>query len=59
MATHTAVNLQAKLACFEGHWAPRVVAEMNDYQFKLAKLHGEFVWHNHQRTDETFAPSAL
>ncbi len=35
-------------------WSPRVVAEMNDYQFKLVKLEGEFVWHDHRDTDETF-----
>jgi len=39
---------------FHDHWKPRVVAEMNDYQFKLAKIKGEFVWHNHPDTDETF-----
>jgi hypothetical protein len=36
------------------HWQPRVVAEMNDYQFKLAKLQGEFIWHCHDETDEVF-----
>lgn len=50
----TAINLQAKLTCFEDQWAPKVIAEMNDYQFKLVKLQGEFVWHNHQDSDETF-----
>ena len=39
----TAINLQAKLSGFSEHWSPRVVAEMNDYQFKLAKLQGAFV----------------
>lgn len=48
------VNLGEKLALFSEHWSPRVVAEMNDYQFKLAKLKGEFVWHSHEETDETF-----
>lgn len=50
----TAINLKDKLACFSDHWSPRVVAEMNDYQFKLAKIHGEFVWHAHEETDEVF-----
>lgn len=54
MTSHTAINLQQKLASFEDRWAPKLVAEMNDYQFKLVKLLGEFVWHNHQDTDETF-----
>ena len=48
------VNLKEKLAKFSDHWAPRVIAEMNDYQFKLVKLKGEFVWHTHEQTDETF-----
>ena len=48
------VNLADKLARFSEHWSPRVVAELNDYQFKLAKLEGEFVWHAHDDTDEAF-----
>jgi len=50
----SAINLKDKLARFSEHWSPRVVAEMNDYQFKLAKLEGEFVWHAHADTDEVF-----
>lgn len=49
-----AINLQEKLAMFSEHWSPRVIAEMNDYQFKLAKVLGEFVWHSHADTDEVF-----
>lgn len=49
-----AINLAEKLTLFSEHWSPRVVAEMNDYQFKLAKLEGEFIWHNHEDTDEVF-----
>ena len=49
-----AINLAEKLSLFNEHWSPRVVAEMNDYQFKLAKLEGAFVWHNHEDTDEVF-----
>ena len=48
------VNFADKLALFSGHWSPRVVAEMNDYQFKLVKIAGDFVWHAHPDTDETF-----
>ena len=51
---YSAINLPDKLAQFSDHWAPRVIAEMNDYQFKLAKIQGEFVWHDHPDTDETF-----
>ena len=50
----TAINLQQKLGLFHEHWQPKVIAEMNDYQFKLVKLQGEFVWHHHVETDETF-----
>jgi mannose-6-phosphate isomerase-like protein (cupin superfamily) len=48
------VNLAEKLAKFQDHWAPRVIAQMNDYQFKLVKFQGEFVWHSHTSTDEVF-----
>jgi len=49
-----AINLAQKFVKFSEHWSPRVVAEMNDYQFKLVKLQGEFVWHEHTDTDEVF-----
>ena len=52
--SHQAINLRQKLALIDDHWQPRVVAEMNDYQFKVVKLKGDFVWHDHQDTDETF-----
>lgn len=48
------VNLAAKLALFNEHWSPKVVASMNDYQFKVVKLQGEFTWHDHKDTDEFF-----
>lgn len=48
------INLQDKLGRFDDLWAPRVVAELNDYQFKLVKLDGEFIWHYHKDTDEAF-----
>jgi mannose-6-phosphate isomerase-like protein (cupin superfamily) len=49
-----AINLRQKLKLVSDHWQPRVIAELNDYQFKLAKLSGEFVWHRHNDTDEAF-----
>lgn len=52
--SRSAINLQEKLARFTEHWSPKVVAEMNDYQFKLVKIQGEFVWHSHADTDEVF-----
>lgn len=51
---YKAISIQQKFGLFEEHWTPKVVAEMNDYQFKIVKLQGDFVWHNHEDTDETF-----
>ncbi len=48
------VNFASKFAMLQEQWAPRVVAEMNDYQFKIVKLEGDFVWHDHKDTDEAF-----
>ncbi len=48
------INFKNKYSKFKNHWSPRIIAEMNDYQFKLAKIKGEFVWHDHKDTDETF-----
>ena len=48
------VNLAQKLALFSEHWSPRIVADVNDCQVKLAKFQGEFVWHRHEREDELF-----
>lgn len=50
----TPINFADKFSKFAEHWSPRVIAEMNDYQFKLVKVEGEFVWHNHPDTDEVF-----
>jgi len=49
-----AIDLRAKLARVGAPWTPRVVAELNDYQVKVVKLEGEFVWHTHEDTDELF-----
>jgi len=51
---YEAINFQRKFALFAEQWMPKVVAEMNDYQFKIVKLKGDFVWHDHKDTDETF-----
>ncbi|HBP1939240.1 TPA: cupin domain-containing protein [Pseudomonas aeruginosa] len=53
-STTQAINFAAKLALFDDRWQPRVIAQMNDYQFKLVKIEGDFVWHSHADTDETF-----
>lgn len=48
------INLREKLTKFQEQWSPKVIAEMNDYQFKLVKVQGDFVWHKHEDTDEVF-----
>ena len=48
------INLAEKFDLIDEHWSPRVIAELNDYQFKLAKIRGEFTWHRHEDTDEAF-----
>ena len=52
--THTSINFDNKFNLFDEQWQPKVVAEMNNYQFKVVKLQGDFIWHDHQDTDETF-----
>ena len=51
---YSAINLTNKLAKFSDHWSPKIVAQMNDYYFKLVKFQGDFVWHSHADTDEGF-----
>jgi len=48
------VNLAEKLSLFSEHWSPKVVARLNDYEIKVVKVKGEFVWHTHEDTDELF-----
>jgi mannose-6-phosphate isomerase-like protein (cupin superfamily) len=48
------INFEEKLDKFSEHWAPKIVAQLNDYHLKLAKVQGEFVWHDHPETDEVF-----
>ena len=48
------INLRQKLDSFSDHWSPKVVAELNGQQVKLAKFAGEFVWHQHDDEDELF-----
>jgi mannose-6-phosphate isomerase-like protein (cupin superfamily) len=48
------VNLAEKLAGFSDHWAPRIVARYNDNEVRLVKVEGEFIWHQHEDTDELF-----
>ncbi len=48
------VDLAERLGRFSDHWAPKVVARLNDYEIKVVKVRGEFVWHTHEDTDELF-----
>ena len=48
------INIIEKLSRFSEHWSPKIIAQMNDYHFKLVKLKGDFVWHRHDDTDEVF-----
>lgn len=51
---YQSINFADKLSQFHDQWQPRVLAEMNDYQFKIVKIEGDFIWHDHADTDETF-----
>jgi len=48
------INLIEKLTLFSEHWSPKIIAQMNDYHFKIVKVQGEFIWHDHPETDELF-----
>lgn len=50
----SAINFTDKFTQFSDLWSPRIIAQMNDYHFKLAKIQGEFIWHSHPETDEVF-----
>ena len=52
--TYRPINFAAKLALIGEQWQPKVIAELNDYQLKLVRLEGDFVWHDHKDTDELF-----
>ena len=51
---YSSINFKEKFSLFAEPWSPKVIAEMNNYQFKVVKLLGDFIWHDHQETDETF-----
>ena len=52
--TNTPIDLAERFSMFSEHWSPKVIARLNDYEIKLVKVKGEFVWHTHQSTDELF-----
>ena len=49
-----AVNIDEKFAAISAQWQPKRVARLNDYDVRLVKIEGEFVWHKHDDTDELF-----
>ena len=51
---YKAISLSEKISRVSEHWSPKIIAQMNDYHFKVARVQGEFVWHDHPETDETF-----
>ena len=51
---YQSINFAEKFSLFSDQWSQKVIAEMNDYQFKVARLQGEFIWHDHADTDESF-----
>ncbi len=51
---YTPIRLKEKLSKLSEHWSPKIIAQMNDYHFKLVKFRGDFVWHRHEETDEVF-----
>jgi mannose-6-phosphate isomerase-like protein (cupin superfamily) len=48
------INLGEKLKLFDEHWQPKIVAQLNDYDVRIVKVKGEFVWHKHDETDDFF-----
>jgi len=48
------INLDEKFTLFSEHWTPKVIGELNGQQMKLAKVKGDFVWHDHEEEDELF-----
>jgi mannose-6-phosphate isomerase-like protein (cupin superfamily) len=48
------IDLTAALARFDQLWSPRIVARVNDYDVRVAKVAGEHIWHAHAHTDEFF-----
>jgi len=48
------INIQQKFGLFNDHWSPRIIGGLNGQHVKLAKVKGEFVWHDHKDEDELF-----
>ena len=54
MKSYQGIDLLEKAGMIGEQWSPRVVAELNDYQLKVVRIAGDFVWHDHPETDEAF-----
>eukprot|EP01133_Synstelium_polycarpum_P026703 gene26703-32130_t len=52
--SYKAINFSEKFELFSEQWSPKVVAELNDNQFKIVRIEGDFIWHDHPETDEAF-----
>ena len=52
--THEVINFKEKLDLINQHWEPKIITQMNNHHFKLVKVQGEFIWHDHPETDEVF-----
>ncbi len=48
------VNISEKFELFDDHWSPRIIGQLNGQEVKIAKVKGEFVWHDHANEDEMF-----
>jgi mannose-6-phosphate isomerase-like protein (cupin superfamily) len=49
-----AINLNQKFSLFHDHWSPKIIGELNGQEVRIAKVKGEFIWHQHQEEDELF-----
>lgn len=54
MQKQAKINFDQKFKEIDDYWSPRIVAQMNNYEFKIVKIKGDFIWHAHRDTDETF-----
>ena len=52
--TYQPINFQDKFSKVSDQWSPKIITQMNDYHFKIVKIEGEFIWHDHPETDEVF-----
>ncbi len=52
--TYPPISFAKKFELFSEQWHPKIIAQLNNYHFKIAKIQGEFVWHSHPDTDEAF-----